>query len=111
MFAKFLISCFAKFFSNFPKLKIILSKFRETQNFDKIILFFAKFEENFAKKKLKITWKFREITQNEISQQPYAGVGWGGGESGQYSPGVSAALTQIVPYSASLYTVFHSVFL
>ena len=33
-----------------------------------------------------------------------------GGEAGQYSPGVSAALTQIVPYSASLYTVFHSVF-
>ena len=32
-----------------------------------------------------------------------------GGEAGQYSPGVSAALTQIVPYSASLYTVFHSV--
>ena len=32
-----------------------------------------------------------------------------GGEAGQYSPGVSAALTQIVPYLASLYTVFHSV--
>ena len=32
-----------------------------------------------------------------------------GGEAGQYSSGVSAALTQIVPYSASLYTVFHSV--
>ena len=54
-FAKFLISCFAKFFSNFAKLKIILSKFRETQNFDKIILFFSKFEENFAKTKLKIS--------------------------------------------------------
>ena len=35
-----------------------------------------------------------------------------GGEAGQYteySPGASSALTQIVPYSASLYTVFHSV--
>ena len=31
------------------------------------------------------------------------------GEAGQYSPGASSALTQIVPYSASLYTVFHSV--
>ena len=36
-------------FRNFAKSKIILSKFRETQNFDKIILIFAKFEENFAK--------------------------------------------------------------
>ena len=54
-FVKFLISCFVKFFSNFAKLKIILSKFRETQNFDKIILIFAKFEENFAKTKLKIS--------------------------------------------------------
>ena len=33
-----------------------------------------------------------------------------GGEAGQYSPGVSAALMKIVPYSASLNTVFHSVF-
>ena len=32
-----------------------------------------------------------------------------GGEAGQYSPGASSRLTQIVPYSASLYTVFHSV--
>ena len=32
-----------------------------------------------------------------------------GGEAGQYSPGASSALTQIVPYSASLYTIFHSV--
>ena len=55
IFTKFLILCFAKFFSNYAKLKIILSKFRETQNFDKIILFFAKFEENFAKTKLKIS--------------------------------------------------------
>ena len=29
------------------------------------------------------------------------------GVAGRYSPG--AALTQIVPYSSSLYTVFHSV--
>ena len=54
-FAKFLLSCFAKFSSNFAKLKIILSKFCETQNVDKIILIFAKFEENFAKTKLKIS--------------------------------------------------------
>ena len=32
-----------------------------------------------------------------------------GGEAVQYSPGPSSVLTQIVPYSASLYTVFHSV--
>ena len=42
-FAKFLISCLAKFSSNFAKLKIILPKFLETQNFFKIILIFAKF--------------------------------------------------------------------
>ena len=28
---------------------------------------------------------------------------------GRYSPGASSGLTQIVPYSSSLYTVFHSV--
>ena len=33
-----------------------------------------------------------------------------GGEAGQYSPGASFALMQIGPYSAFLYTVFHSVF-
>ena len=32
-----------------------------------------------------------------------------GGEAGKYSPGASSALTQIVPYAASLYTIFHSV--
>ena len=33
-----------------------------------------------------------------------------GGEASEYSPGASSALTQIGPYSAFLYTVFHSVF-
>ena len=32
-----------------------------------------------------------------------------GGEAGQYNPGASSTLMQIVPYSASLYNVFHSV--
>ena len=31
------------------------------------------------------------------------------GGGGRYSPGASSALTQIVPYFSSLYTVFHSV--
>ena len=31
------------------------------------------------------------------------------GGAGRYSHGASSALTQIVPYSSSLYTVFHSV--
>ena len=31
------------------------------------------------------------------------------GRAGRYSPGASSALTQIVPYSSSFYTVFHSV--
>ena len=34
IFAKFLTSCFTKFSSDFTKFKIILSKFRETQNGD-----------------------------------------------------------------------------
>ena len=50
---KFLITCFAKFSSNFAKIKIILSKFCVSQNFDKIIFNFAKFEENFAKHEIK----------------------------------------------------------
>ena len=32
-----------------------------------------------------------------------------GVRGGRYSPGSSSGLTQIVPYSSSLYTVFHSV--
>ena len=31
------------------------------------------------------------------------------GEAGQYSPGTSSALTQVEPFSVSLYTVLHSV--
>ena len=44
----------------------------------------------------------------KILQPPYEGVEWGEG-AGQYSPSASSAQTQIVPYSSSLYTVFHSV--
>ena len=33
-----------------------------------------------------------------------------GGEAGQYSPGASSVVTQMGPYSAFLYTVFHFVF-
>ena len=60
MVATFMILCFVKFSSNFEKFKFFLSKFLETRNFDKIILNFAKFEENVAK--------------HEISQPPYVGV-------------------------------------
>ena len=61
MVATFMILCFVKFSSNFEKFNsIFLSKFLETRNFDKIILNFAKFEENVAK--------------HEISQPPYVGV-------------------------------------
>ena len=53
--------------------------------------------------KLKISLKFRENYENEVSQQPRQD--WSeGGEAGQHSPGASSALTQILPYSASLYT-------
>ena len=76
--------------------------------FHKIIFTFEKFEENFAKHEYKNFIKISRNYKNEVLQQPYAGVKWRG-EAGQYSPGASSALTQIVPYSASLYTVFHSV--
>ena len=39
--------------------------------------------------------------KNKILQQPYAGL--------EYSPGASSTLMHIVPFLASLYTVFHSV--
>ena len=46
--------------------------------------------------------------KTKILQPPYAEVEWGGGgKAGQYSH--SAALMYIVPYSSSLYAVFHSV--
>ena len=61
------------------------------------------------KHKSKNFMKISRNYKNEVSQQPYAGLELGGGEAGQYSPGASSALTQIVPYLASLYTVFHSI--
>ena len=92
---------------NFVFFEIFL-QFREINNYFEIILIFAKFKENYAKHKIKnfvkILWNYK----NQLSQQPYAGLEWGG-EAGQYSPSASSALTQIVPYSASHYTVFHSV--
>ena len=72
------------------------------QNFEKIILNFVKFRKNFAKHEIKNFVKIMEIMKTKILQPPYVGEEWG-------SPGVSSALTQIVPYSSSLYTVFHSV--
>ena len=44
--------------------------------------------------------------KTKILQPPYVEVEWGGG---RYSPGESSVLMQIVPYSSSIYTVFHSV--
>ena len=49
----FMFHC-AKFSSNFAKFKIMLSKFRETQNFDKIILNFGNSKKSLRNKKLKI---------------------------------------------------------
>ena len=51
----------AKFSSNFAKIKIILSKFCVSRNFDKIIFNFAKLEENFAKHESK---NFAKISRN-----------------------------------------------
>ena len=45
--------------------------------------------------------------KTNISQPPYVGLELGG--VGRYSPGATSALTQIVHYLSSYYTVFHSV--
>ena len=58
-------ACFAKFSLNFAKFNIILSKFCETLNVDKIILNFAKFEENFGTHKIK---NFAKISRNYENQ-------------------------------------------
>ena len=58
------------------------------------------------KLKIKNFMKISRNYKNEVSQQPYAGLELGGGEAGQYSPGASSALTQIVPYSASFFYRF-----
>ena len=60
-FAKFIILCFANFSSKFTKIKIILSKFRVSLNFDKIIFNFAKFKENLGKHEIK---NFAKISRN-----------------------------------------------
>ena len=110
--AKFLISCFAKFSSNVAKFKIILWKFCVSRNFDKIILNFAKFEENFAKLEIK---NFANISRNYENKNFAAtlcnsGVrARGGWRASRYSPGAPSALMQIVHYSSSYVTVFHSV--
>ena len=68
------ISCFAKFSSNFAKLKIILSKYRETQNFVKIIFDFREVRGKFRENEIKNFTKISRNYKNEILQQPYAGV-------------------------------------
>ena len=61
-------------FLNIREIQNYFSKFCVSQSFDKIILNFVKFEENFAKHKIKISQIFREITKKKISQPPYVGV-------------------------------------
>ena len=84
----------------------IFLEFSEIQNFDNIILNFVFVISHNLRKispntKLKILQKFHSHPMQEWSE--------GGRGMGQYSLGASSALTQIVPYSSSLYTVFHSV--
>ena len=58
-----------KSFLKFRKIQNYLSKFCFLRNFDKIILNFAKFEENITEHKIK---KFRKITKTKILQPPYS---------------------------------------
>ena len=68
----------------------------ETQNFDKIILNFAKFEENFAK-----------LRKQKFCSHPMQEWSEGGGRPVQ--PCRILQVMQIVHYLSFYYTVFHSV--
>ena len=81
---------------------VIFLQFREIKIiFVKIILIFAKFEENLAEHEIKNFMKISQNYKNKVSKQPYAGLEWGG-EAGQYSPSTFLALTQIAPYPIGL---------
>ena len=71
----------AKFSSNFAKLKIILSKFHKTPNFDKIILIFAKFEENFAKRNKKFLENFANLHKTKFRSNPMQELSEGGSQA------------------------------
>ena len=53
--------------------------------------------------------KKRAIRSENCSWIPSPGLKWGGRGAGRYIPGATSALTQIVHYSSSYYTIFHSV--
>ena len=73
-----------------------------------LISCFVKFSSNFVKFKIILSqFCVLQNFDNAVSQPPYVGVEWGGGS--RYRRGAPSALKQIVPYSSSLYTVFHSV--
>ena len=87
-FANFLISCFATFYSNFVKLC------RIQNNFVKILCFAKILQCCFA----------ATLGRSEEEEE---GGDWWGGRGPPYS--APSPLTQIVPNSASIYSVFHSV--
>ena len=78
------------------------------------------FHEIFSFVLCRIFLQFSEIQNNfviiscftKFGQCSFTATLWRSGArggTGWYSPGTPSALTQIVPYSSSLYTVFHSV--
>ena len=96
---------FREIFLQFREIKDYFVKISQSTKFWQIILIFAKFDENFAKHEIKNFAKF----QKQSFSATLCRTGVRGAEVGQYSPGASSPITQIVPYSASFYTVFHSV--
>ena len=88
---------FQEIFLEFRKIQNYFVKILRNSKFWKIILNFAKFMENFAKHEIK----------NFAATLCMTGVRGEG--AGWYIPGATSALTQIVHYSSSYYTVFHSV--
>ena len=80
---------------------VISQDFHEIFNFvfRQIFLKFHEIQNNFVK----ISWDTKSCFAATLCR---SGVNGG---AGRCSPGTPSALTQIVPYSSSLYTVFHSV--
>ena len=71
---------------------------------------FVKFSLNFERFKIqKFKIYFVKISKHNINFFATTLCRSGVKGAGRYSPWASFALTQIVPYSSSLYTVFHSV--
>ena len=106
-FCKIINFVFLKIFSKFHEISWNSNKCHQNFVFREIFLEFRDFQIILS------TFRVSQNLHNAVSQQPYVGVeeeegGSGGGRL--VLPCAPSPLTQIVPISASIYNVFHSVF-